>query len=65
MQREQLSESDRFINNLNDSIEMRISAHRSSINADNLLKNSMDSRTSRQLDADLTRDEKNVAGDND
>ena len=47
LQREQLSESDRFINNLNDSIDMRISAHRSSINVDNMLKNSMDSRLSR------------------
>ena len=35
LQREQLSDSDRFINNLNESIEARISVHRTSLDLTN------------------------------
>lgn len=64
MQREQLSESERFIVNLNDSIEKRNIAQRNSISIEkSLVKKTQGNRESLQLDSDLAFDAEQAGPD--
>lgn len=57
MQREQLSDQDRFMNNLNDVIDMKINAHRQSIDAGKSLLEQFKAKDGRKLDSDVVGDE--------